>query len=1178
MDSGLFVQASSPTKSPVVDQQGNVTFYASHDGNELYLVGSFNEWDIANAVQMEKEGELFTKRLSLSPGTYEYKFAKGTSWDQGDFTDPLNPLMSPDGNSVVHVPGIAMDKIPSTVSLDRDIILEGYFINDKGEKLEVTPSWSLVDGVRGVELKGDVLSIGTNAEIGTTFFIQAEYDGYQSKKAITIVEEINEFTIHYYRYDGKAMEWDLWIYGEDLEGNAYAFNDFDGTYAKGTYYFYQDEITVITRPGNWETQEMDRVISIPEGKNKVEVWMIQGDENVYYNEPEIDDESYKPPTVRFIYEREKKDYDDWNLWVWNTGAKDGQIDFDEMNDFAIANIEVAPNTPTIGFKVRKGDDWEIVDVDVDREIRVSPTERLTKVYVKEGVYEFFTVPFASAPEIERGNVTFYYRDQELYWQDEMDTIDRVQLHFNGKLYDMTYEDRNERFMVTIDQVMDGTYEYTFRVTKDGETVEVSDPYNLNEDGRSFIQLSTITPNIKTEIYPQSIDYNQNAVLSLEITDRSSDEQISDLIREISVDLSELGGHEKTMIDPELNALTIGVNDRVSAGKKSLPIAVTDIYGGIHETEAEIYIKPREIKDEHDFDWDEARIYFMLTDRFADGNEANNIYPGYDPTKPGHYHGGDFKGITQNLDYLHDLGINTIWITPIVENIYHDVAFNDENAGGNAYHSYHGYWALDFEKLNPHLGTLEEFHELIDAASDRGIKIMVDVVLNHVGYGLKLKDGEIENPPPHYPTDEDRERFKDMLRQDGGTGGEVTGELAGLPDLITEDPRVRKQIVDWQVSWLEKATTKKGNTIDYFRVDTVKHVEDTTWMHFKNELTKIKPEFKLIGEAWGAGANNHYAKKYLNTGMMDSLLDFEFKTIARNLVNGKIDQVNRDIATRTESITNTAMLGQFLGSHDEDGFLHFVGDPNDTSKLKIAATLQITSKGQPVIYYGEELGLSGLNNWPIYNNRYDFPWNEVENNDVLQHYQKLLNIRKNYSKVLSKGSYQFLEGNDDLGYMIFERNYEDQTVIVGINTTNNPIDLSLQVPFEEESELIDAYGEQRKTVENGRVSITLPSRSEGGTFIFVPFDESSSNGEEPVDEEDPPKESTKPDDKVGENLPKGEGTIKGDSENDPSSIEDTDNGKGKTLPNTSTNNVQMLMVGIFIFLSGMTLYYIRRRKA
>src|SRR5690606_4379022 len=117
----------------------------------------------------------------------------------------------------------------------------------------------------------------------------------------------------------------------------------------------------------------------------------------------------------------------------------------------------------------------------------------------------------------------------------------------------------------------------------------------------------------------------------------------------------------------------------------------------------------------------------------------------------------------------------------------------------------------------------------------------------------------------------------------GSGDEKM-ELSGLPDLKTEEEAVRNQIVEWQTAWLDKSTTANGNSISYFRVDTVKHVDRTTWQHFRNELTKKDPAFQLIGEAWGASANNNQG--YLETGTMDSLLDFEFKNIAKNFVNGQ----------------------------------------------------------------------------------------------------------------------------------------------------------------------------------------------------------------------------------------------------------------------------------------------------
>jgi pullulanase len=159
-------------------------------------------------------------------------------------------------------------------------------------------------------------------------------------------------------------------------------------------------------------------------------------------------------------------------------------------------------------------------------------------------------------------------------------------------------------------------------------------------------------------------------------------------------------------------------------------------------------------DKLDFDWDEARIYFALTDRFKDGDLSNN--ENVDKNHLEAYHGGDFRGMIDSLDYLQDLGINTLWITPIVDNI----DFNQGTGFGGKQYAYHGYWAKDFTKLDEHLGDMDTFKELIDKAHDKGIKIMVDVVLNHTGYGLKAGD----NSPTITP--EDKERFAGMLRTDG----------------------------------------------------------------------------------------------------------------------------------------------------------------------------------------------------------------------------------------------------------------------------------------------------------------------------------------------------------------------------------------------------------------------------
>ncbi|MDF0727033.1 type I pullulanase [Cytobacillus sp. S13-E01] len=795
---------------------------------------------------------------------------------------------------------------------------------------------------------------------------------------------------------------------------------------------------------------------------------------------EIEVKEYVQRYIQFTYVRADKDYEGWNMWTWQTGVEDGQKLFDEVTDKgAVATFEIGPETSSVGFVLRKGQNWDQKDpYDADRYITIDPNQPLTKVVVTSGVKDFHTVSTVNGPVLDNGSLTFFYRDMDLYKANAMDTIENVQVKVNDEVFDMNYRAEDELFNYTMNDLQEGTYDYSFLVTINGITTEVTDPFNTNEAGKSIIEFKIPDLTIESEVTPSAISAKENAVVKLTI---SSEDNVE--IKEAYLDLSPLGGAEKVVIDPELYKQTIAVTDSITAGTKDLTVTVVDEFGNKHTNTVAVEVKAKQSVGKSDFDWDEARIYFMLTDRFNDGDPTNNDPNGanYDTTQAEAYHGGDFQGIIDKLDYIEDLGINTIWITPIVDNIDWDLR---NNKVGSQF-GYHGYWSQDFTSLDEHLGDIETFKKLIDKAHDRGIKIMVDVVLNHAGYGLKENDPSIGMGIENFPTDTDRERFTGMLR-DGGTDS-IKGELAGLPDFKTEDQAVRQQVIEWQTAWLEKARTNRGDTIDYFRVDTVKNVEDTTWKAFKNALTEIKPDFKLIGEYFGASVDNTGGN--LRSGQMDSLLDFGFKGAAQNFINGDIDGADRYLQYRNSMIDNTATLGQFLSSHDEDGFLVARAD-GDINKMKLAAALQITAKGQPVIYYGEELGQSGrtagnMDNGEFSENRYDFAWDQVENNEMLEHYQKLLNIRKDFSKVFSKGTREKLAGGNDDGYLVFERSYNNESVVVGLNTTTEAKTTTFEVPFEAGKKIIDLYsGEKYKVSAANEVTLTLPSRENGGTIILA----------------------------------------------------------------------------------------------
>lgn len=389
------------------------------------------------------------------------------------------------------------------------------------------------------------------------------------------------------------------------------------------------------------------------------------------------------------------------------------------------------------------------------------------------------------------------------------------------------------------------------------------------------------------------------------------------------------------------------------------------------------------RDTDTFDWDEAVIYMTCTDRFFDGNTKN-----------------------------------------------------DEGVNKSGSLSYHGYWAKDFTKLNPYLGTEEELESLINALHKRGMKLMVDVVLNHAGYGTEDYFNSILK-------DQDGNSISMIRDKDTTiTGDDVRDSLSGLPDFVTENADVRNQLVKWQTEWMTKYD------IDYYRVDTVKHVDATTWAAFKNSLTKANPDFKMIGEYAGAGYANTAGE--LGTGTMDSLLDFDFNDKAEAL-----------------------------------------------KVFKVAAALQITAKGQAVIYYGEEIGQHGLNNYPIQSNRYDFDWNQVDTqsadaNSMLNHYEKLLSIRNEYKKLFARGDRSSVLASDDDGYDVFTRSYNGTKLYVGLNIKDADQTISIPVSEAAGSTMTDLYSGKIYTVStDGKVEITIPKAVDGGTVILKK--ETSSNG-------------------------------------------------------------------------------------
>lgn len=895
-------------------------------------------------------------------------------------------------------------------------------------------------------------------------------------------EEGYHYTVYYYDFneahvDLEATELHVWDEANSFDLEPVKFTEIvtlsDGRkWMKAEFYTTSTYIGVIPHSmGGWEWQTGNHYVDNTAGNQEVEVYIVYGDEaNTYTEMPVVKDQEKRYVIVE--YHRPEGDYDQWNIYTWNSGYGSAVTVWpDEINGkvYMIVPVVESKRDMKLGFCMRRtapGDLWAEKDGG-DHYIDVPANQTVVKCRFEQGegivAVQEYNVGFQR--KAAEAAIAFYYRsDDAILYDGQPELEGKVSVVVNGETHPMTYNVEFERFEYVITDCQSGDYEYYYLV--DGETK--LDRFNdrLNAAGTAnvltFKNASDVS--IGTEVYYADMDYDDHNVVSVVFTKGSL---ATDEISSVTVDLAELGKGIMN-VEPALMEVTVSADRDTEPGEKHLPVTVTDIYGNIYTTEAVLNLVERK-KDS--FDWDEAVIYMTITDRFFDGNAENN--DGVNPDGTLSYHGGDFAGLEAKLDYLQSLGVNTVWITPIVQNsdmIYEAEGIQYESTG------FHGYWASDFTKLSSHLGTEEELKSLIDALHKRGMKLMVDVVLNHAGYGTEdYFNGLIPGVT--------------MIRSAAEiiTGSDIYAPLSGLPDFMTETPEVRDQLIRWQVDWISKFD------IDYYRVDTAKHVEASMWAQFKNELTKVDQDFKLIGEYFGAGYAN--TAGMLDTGTMDALLDFDFNDKAGNLVGGKIETAEKFFADRNESLSSTASLGGFLSSHDEDSFVDGLMNADRTEEealalAKVAASVQLTAKGQPVIYYGEEIGQHGLSSdYPIQSNRKDMNWEaaaaqEDVEGSMLSHYRKLLSIREDHKALFARADRTVVALSDEEGYDIVKRTYGEDFVYIALNLNDSVKTVTVAVELEAGTELVDLYGGGMYTVsETGELTLPIPAAADGGTMIL-----------------------------------------------------------------------------------------------
>ena len=506
-----------------------------------------------------------------------------------------------------------------------------------------------------------------------------------------------------------------------------------------------------------------------------------------------------------------------------------------------------------------------------------------------------------------------------------------------------------------------------------------------------------------------------------------------------------------------------------------------------------------------FVWEGANMYFLLTDRFANGDKTNDVTLGR--TKETGvlrgFEGGDIRGISQKIDdgYFDDLGINAIWFTPVVEQI-HDAT----NEGtGNTY-GFHGYWAKDWTQLDPNFGTKKDLAELVDKAHKRGIRIVLDGVINHTGpvtgndaawpsdwvrTAPECKYNNYENTTactlvknlPDVKTESDAEvALPQFLVDKWKKEGRYEEEVKELDAFFTRTgyPRAPKYYI---IKWLTDYIEDYG--VDGYRADTVKHLGEDVWTEFAkqcdyafNQWKKKNPKkvldsnsFFTVGEVYNYGISSgkmfDFGDKKVNyyDHGFTALINFELKYDAT--------KPNEETFAKYSRLLNNDLKGStvlnYLSSHDDSGPF----DKKRTKSYQSATTLLLTP-GISQVYYGDEsarsLDISGTEGDATL--RSFMNWDDIatkpETKKVLAHWQKLGKFRKSHAAI-GAGEHKMISASP----YVFQRTYSNgsynDNVLIALDLAVGKKQVGTGGLFKDGTKVRDSYSGKEAIVVNNSIA-------------------------------------------------------------------------------------------------------------
>lgn len=487
------------------------------------------------------------------------------------------------------------------------------------------------------------------------------------------------------------------------------------------------------------------------------------------------------------------------------------------------------------------------------------------------------------------------------------------------------------------------------------------------------------------------------------------------------------------------------------------------------------------------------LYLIMVDRFANGDPTNDDparSPGLTDRKKGrYYHGGDLKGIEAHLPYLKNLGVTTLWLTPLYDNVDH---FNErQRVQGENTTDYHGYGAVDFYAVEEHFGDVAALRSLVEAAHRSGLKVILDQIANHTG-----PDHPWAKDPPT-PTWFNGTEAKHLVNHwqiwtladphaSPATQKETLEGWFGdvLPDLNQNDREVARYLIQNTLWWIGIAG------LDGIREDTLPYVPRSFWREWRAALKKEYPNLSVVGEVWNgdpAVVSFFQGGKPRFDGIdsgIESLFDFPlFEGLRRVFGEGEPLAYVPSILGHDRLYDDPGRLVTFFGLHDNPRFMSAA----TPAGLKLAETLLFTTRGIPLLYYGDEIGMAGGED-P--DNRRDFPGGfpgdprdafltsgrTAEEQALYAHAKRLLHLRSQLAP-LRRGELRDLEVSPQT--YVFSRFTREQVVLVALNNDTKPATIHLRAQdtgIPAGSSLDDQLGVIVPFLLRGETSFELPPRS------------------------------------------------------------------------------------------------------